>query len=126
MISIKNWAPHLVCRTCVENLRQWTKHKRKSIGFAVPMVWRKQANHFNGYYFCMTNVIGCSKSKGNIKHPDLPSAIRPTLHCADLPPPLFTSYSELVDEPASSILEESSLEDDCYNSFADKSPILIA
>ena len=33
----KNWAPHQVCRTCVENLRQWTKQKRKTIGFAVPM-----------------------------------------------------------------------------------------
>ena len=51
----KNWAPHQVCRTCVENLRQWTKQKRKTIGFAVPIVWREQANHVNDCYFCMTN-----------------------------------------------------------------------
>ena len=123
----KNWAPHQVCRTCVENLRQWTKRKRKSIEFSVPMVWRKQANHVNDCYFGMTNVTGfSSKTKGNIKHPDLPSAIRPIPHSADLPPPLFTSLPELVNEPVSSISEASSLEDDCYNPLADKSAILIA
>ena len=109
----KNWAPHHVCRTCVENLRQWTKQKRKSIGFAVPMVWREQANHVNDCYFCVTNVTGfSSKSKGNIKCPYFPSAIRPIPHSADLPPPLFTSLPELVDEPVSSTSEGSSLEDD--------------
>ena len=90
------------------------------------MVWRKQATHVNDCYFCMTNVTGfSSKSKGNIKHPDLPSAIRPISHSADFPPSLFTSFSELVDEPVSSTSEASSLEDDCYNPLADKSPILI-
>ena len=75
----------------------------------------------------MTNVTAfSSKSKGKIKHPDLPSAIRPIPHSADLPPPLFTSLPEVVDEPVSSISEASSLEDDCYNSLADKSSILIA
>ena len=109
----KNWAPHQVCRTCVENLRQWTKQKRKSIGFAVPMVWREQANHVNDCYFCVTNVTGfSSKSKGNIKCPYFSSAIRPIPHSADLPPPLFTSLPELVDEPVSSTSEGSSLEDD--------------
>ena len=102
------------------------KQKRKSIGFAVPMGWREQANHVNDCYFCMTNVTGfSSKGKGNIEYPDLPSAIRPIPHSADLPPPLFTFLPELVDEPVSSTSEESSLEDDCYNPLADKSPILI-
>ena len=96
----KNWASHKVCRTCVENLRQWTKQNRKSIRFAVPMVWREQANYVNDCYFCLTNVTSfSSKSKSNIKYPDLPSAIRPISHSADLPSPLFTSLPELVDEP---------------------------
>ena len=90
------------------------------------MVWREQANHVNDCYFCMTNVIGfSSKSKGNIKYTDLPSAIRSIPHSADLPPPLFTSLPELVDKPVSSTSEGSSLEDDCYNPLADQSPILI-
>ena len=107
----KNWAPHQVCRTYVENLRQWTKQKRKTIGFAVPMIWREQENHVDDCYFCMTNVAGfSSKSKGSIKYPYLLSAIRPIPHSADLPPPLFTSLPELVDEPVSSTSEESFLE----------------
>ena len=90
------------------------------------MVWREQANRVNDCYFCMANITGfSSKSKGNIKYPDLPSAIQPVLHSADLPPPLFTSLSEVVNEPVSSTSEESTLEDDCYNSLAGKSPILI-
>ena len=123
----KNWAPHQVCRTCVENLRQWTKQKRQTIGFAVFMVWREQANHADNCYFCMTNVAGfSSKSKGNIKYPHLPSAIRPIPHSAELSPPLFTSLPEVVDEPESSTTEESSLEDNCYEPLADyTSPILI-
>ena len=34
----KNWAPHQVCRICAENLGQWTKQKRQTSGFAVP-IW---------------------------------------------------------------------------------------
>ena len=123
----KNWAPHQVCRTCDEILRKWTKQKQQTIGFAVPMVWREQTNHVDDCYFCMTNVGGfSSKSKGNIKYPNLPSANRPILHSAELPPPLFTSLPEVVDEPESSTTEESFLEDDCYEPLADyRSPILI-
>ena len=77
-------------------------------------------------FFCMTNVSGfSSKSKGNIKYPDLPSAIRPIPHSTDLTSPLFTFLPELVDELVSSTSEASSLEDNCYNPLADKSPILI-
>ena len=122
----KSWAPHQVCRTCAENLRYLTKQKRKSIGFSVLMVWREKANHVNDYYFCMTHVTSfSSKSKSNIKYPDLPSTILSILHSADLPPPLFTSLPELVDAPVSSTSEGSSLEDDCCNPLADESPILI-
>ena len=98
----KNWTPHQVCRTCVENLRQWTKQK-KNIGFVVPMVWREKANHVDDCYFCMTDVAGfSSKSKGNIKYPSVPLVIRPIPHSADLSPPLLSSSPELVDKPVSS------------------------
>ena len=101
--------------------------KTKSIGFAVPMVWREQGNHLDDCYLCMTNVAGISsKSKDNIKYPHLPSAIQSIPHSADLPPPLFTSLPELVDEPVSSTSEESSSEDDCCKPLADnKPPVLI-
>ena len=92
------------------------------------MVWREQANHVDDCYFCTTNVANfSSKSKGDIKYPNLPSAIQPIPHSADLPPPLFTSLPEVDDEPEiSSTTEESFLEDDCYEPLADnKPPVLI-
>ena len=77
-------------------------------------------------YFCMTDVAGfSSKSKGNIKYPNLPSAIRPIPHSADLPPPLFTSLPKLVDEPVSSTSEESFLENDCYEPLADNKSLIL-
>ena len=41
----KSWAPHTVCKTCIEHLRQWANHKRKSLKFAIPMVWREPKDH---------------------------------------------------------------------------------
>ena len=64
----------------------------------------------------MTNVGGfSSKSKGNIMNPNNLSAIRSIPHSTDLPPPLFTSLPEAVDEPGSSTSEESSSEDNFIN-----------
>lgn len=85
----KSWAPHTVCRTCVEALRLWIKGKKPSMPFAIPMVWREQTNHYNDCYFCLTNVRGYNaKNIKNIIYPDLPSAIRPIPHSDSLPVPL--------------------------------------
>ena len=37
----KAWAPHIVCKQCVEHSRQWTKKDRKSLCFGIPMVWHE-------------------------------------------------------------------------------------
>jgi hypothetical protein len=34
----KSWAPHKVCYVCVENLRKWSKGKKKVCRFGVPMI----------------------------------------------------------------------------------------
>src|SRR5215469_7065150 len=41
----KSWAPHTVCKTCVEYLRRWTKGKITSLKFGIPMVWREPFDH---------------------------------------------------------------------------------
>ena len=88
----KSWAPHSVCRTCVENLRQWTKGKRKCLSFGIPMVWREPKNHFDDCYFCLVNISGFSaKTKFAITYPNLPSAIRPVPHSDDVLIPVFTA-----------------------------------
>ena len=38
----KSFAPHICCKTCVENLRRWSKGKIKKLPFGVPMVWREK------------------------------------------------------------------------------------
>jgi hypothetical protein len=41
----KSWAPHRVCCVCVEDLRKWSKGKKKTFRFGVPMIRREPENH---------------------------------------------------------------------------------
>ena len=67
----KTWAPHKVCHSCEESLRQWTKGKDK-ISFSIPMVWREPRDHITDCYFCLTCVSGFStKSRHLIQYPNL-------------------------------------------------------
>ena len=59
----KSWAPHIVCRSCVENLRRWTKGTLKCLAFGIPMIWREPRNHEEDCYFCITNILGFTKKK---------------------------------------------------------------
>ena len=54
----KSWAPHIVCKTCLEHLRQWTLGTRKSMRFGIPMIWREPRNHVDDCYVCAINVAG--------------------------------------------------------------------
>jgi len=62
----KSWAPHVCCNTCATNLRQWLNRKRKSMPFAVPMIWREPTDHtsivISAWYMQLTNV--CQKEEG--------------------------------------------------------------
>jgi hypothetical protein len=46
----KSWAPHKVCYVCVEDLKRWSKGKKNTFGFGVPMLWRKQKIHSDECY----------------------------------------------------------------------------
>jgi len=61
----KSWAPHVCCNRCATNLRQWLNRKRKSMPFAVPMIWREPTDHTSNCYFCLVPAIdkGLSKKK---------------------------------------------------------------
>ena len=68
-------APLVSCKTCVENLCDWEKGKRKSMPLAVPMAWREGKDQVTDCYFCMTNLQGINhKNKHCVKYPDIPSA----------------------------------------------------
>lgn len=112
----KSWAPHKVCRACVKNLRQWTKGKRKSLSFGIPMIWRDPTNHVDDCYFCIVNVAGfSSKNKSKINYPNIPSAMRPVPHSDSIPVPTFSSFTQSFNETDSCTSEDSSIENDDYN-----------
>ena len=62
----KVWAPHILCKQCVEHLRQWTKKDKKSPRFGIPMIWREPKNHFDGCYFCAVNTKGINRKNRNL------------------------------------------------------------
>jgi hypothetical protein len=91
----KSWAPHKVCSVYVEELRQWSKGKKKSFPFGVPMIWREPRNHSDDCYFCPCNVKGYnSKNRKEMFYPNLPSAIRAVPHGPGKPMPVPPEVSE--------------------------------
>lgn len=54
----KKFAPHICCKTCVENFRKWSKGTIKSMPFGIPMIWREGKDHVTDCYFCMINLKG--------------------------------------------------------------------
>ena len=70
-------------------------------------------------------LVSSLKAKATIKYPNLPSAIRPIPHSADLSPSLLTSFPEVADEPVSSTSEYSCLENDCYEPVADNKFLML-
>ena len=78
----KPWAPHVVCKTCVEYLRQWTQFSRKALKFGIPIIWREPENHTNDFNFCAINLTGINKKKRkSLIYPNLLSALGPVAHC---------------------------------------------
>lgn len=60
--------------------KQWMKRKRKSLSFAIPIIWSAFTNHFY-----ITNNEGYSqKEEREIEYPNVPSAITPVPHNAEL------------------------------------------
>nr|CAH7728148.1 unnamed protein product [Callosobruchus chinensis] len=94
----KTWAPHLVCKTCTEQLRQWTTGKRKCLKFGVPMVWREPKNHVDDCYFCLANIHGINRNnRHQWTYPNLDSAIRPIPHSDEIPIPTFHELPDISD-----------------------------
>ena len=82
-------------------LHKWTKKTRKSMKFAVIMIWREITDHSDDCYFCLLNLKGVSKKKRKkLVFPTLSSALRPVPHNQNsLPVPVFTELPEI--SPAS-------------------------
>ena len=84
----KPFAPHICCKTCMGNLRDWRNDKRKCMSFAIPMDWREGKDHITDCYFCMINLKGINhKNKHLVQYPNVSSTISPIPHSPDLPAP---------------------------------------
>ena len=57
----KAWAPHMVCKSCTECLRQWNKGKKTSLKFGILMVWREPKNHVSDCYFRAIDRLGLTE-----------------------------------------------------------------
>jgi hypothetical protein len=85
----KAWAPHVICTSCSNGLRDWLNRRKASMPFAIPMIWREPLNHHDDCYFCVVNTSGFSaKNKHKIIYPNLRSALRPVAHDDALPVPV--------------------------------------
>jgi len=101
----KNWAPHIVCKSCATRLGGWISRKGMAMPFAVSVVWRETSNHSSDCYFCLTPPVASGmnrKRKQNIDYPNIPSAVRAVPHGKDLsvpePPKEFNLNSEMEEE----------------------------
>ena len=92
----KSWAPHIVYKTCIEHLRQWTKKQRKGLRFAIPMVWREPKDHHSDCYFCGIKTKGINrKNRTSLTYPSFDLAIRSATHSEELPIPVFEGLLQL-------------------------------
>jgi hypothetical protein len=51
-------APHKVCYVCAEDLRNWSKAKKRAFRCGVPMIWREPKIHGDDCNFCCCDVKG--------------------------------------------------------------------
>ena len=75
----KIWAPpDIYCISCVASLTSWLNHKRSSIDFVIPVIWKELSNHVTDIHFFMTTPVthGISKKKRlALTYPYIPSAM---------------------------------------------------
>jgi hypothetical protein len=91
----KSWVPHRVCYVCVEDLRKWSKEKKKASRFGVTMIWNESKYHIDNCYFCCCDVKGSNaKNKKVILYPNLPSALRSVVHGPEVLVPQRTEILE--------------------------------
>ena len=81
------------------NVAPLDKGKVSYMRFGVPMVWREPQNHHDDCYICMVDMTGWNQQKKKEWcYPDIESARRPVLQCAEVPVSTFTSLPHLTED----------------------------
>jgi hypothetical protein len=103
-------------RSCLgdyfEDLRNWTKGKKRALLFSIPLVWRQPINRVDDCCFvCLCTLKGFNtKNKKGITYPNLPSAIRPVSRGLDMPVPNPSKKLRTLEAESSATPSESSEE----------------
>ena len=114
----KCWAPHFCYVTCARRLAAWEKCSR-FMPFSIYMVWREPTDHVSYCCFCLTSISGVTaKSKHTVQYPNLPSAMRPVPHSAELPVPKPPTNMALSDSESSDEDVGQANDMDCDPKFA--------
>ena len=96
-----------MCKSCTEYLRLWTKGKKSSLKFGIPIICRESTNHVADCYFCAIDLTGINrKNRSSLTYPDLDSARRPVAHCEEIPIPVFKEFPESSDDASFSFSED--------------------
>jgi hypothetical protein len=70
--------------------------------FVIPVVWREHMDHVSNCYFSLTSITGVTaKSKHTVQYSNLPFAMRPVPHSAELPVPMPPTNMTLSDSESS-------------------------
>ena len=115
----KPFAPHVCCKTCIVNMRDWRNGKRKSMPFAIPMVCREGKDPLWNCYFCMIDRLQEQIPRPN---PDILSVIRSIPYGPDLPiskPDGNIEYSSNSEHGDMTVVAE----DDAYKPEEDNQPV---
>ena len=100
----KLWS-HVICTACSSGLRDWYNDRKKSMPFAIPMIWREPKDHLTNCYFSKVNVIWhLTKNSHKSLYSKSNSAMRPVPHTESLPIPL----------PSDDDIEVSDDDPDCH------------
>ena len=72
------------------------------------MIWREPRDHCTDCYFCLGKTSGYNKkNKYKIEYPNLPSAIRPVTHSAEIPVSVFAQLPSFDDLDLDEELDDS-------------------
>ena len=111
-------SPFLLCDVCQASRGMGNRFTLQP--FAIPMFWRGPTDHVSDCYFCLTSITGVTaKSKHTVQYPNLPSAVRPVPHTAELPvakPPTNMRLSD--SESSNEDVGQSNNNMDCDPTFA--------
>lgn len=105
-----NYAPSIACTTCINSLQAWSKGKRESMPFGVPMLWTETEIHDDSNcYLCVNNLIRMNRKTAQTHtYVSVPSAQIPLPHSDQIPVPKRPSPTEQYVPPTFDTFPEAS------------------